>query len=115
MSFNDELLIYKKTETLLDTVYPRLINFPAYEKFALSEHIRMNLFDLLKCLSLANNVKSKRLTYLQEADGHLQLIKTQIKFAKRRKYISKGFFEEVDERTTEISKMLKGYIKASVK
>lgn len=115
MSYNDDLIIYTKIETFLDTIYPRIVKFPSYEKFRLAEYITLNTFELMKCISLANNVKSKRLIHLQEADGYLQLVKSQVRFAKRRKYISKGFYDHIDERMTEISKMLKGYIMATVK
>jgi four helix bundle protein len=56
-----------------------------------------------------------RVKHLQTADAYLQLVKTQIKFAKRRKYISKGFYSTIDESMTEIGKMMTGYIKASSK
>lgn len=115
MSYNDDLIIYTKIETFLDTIYPRIVKFPSYEKFRLAEYITLNTFELMKCISLANSVKSKRLIHLQEADGYLQLVKSQVRFAKRRKYISKGFYDHIDERMTEISKMLKGYIMATVK
>jgi hypothetical protein len=71
MSYNDDLIIYKKIETLLDTIYPRIVKFPNYEKFRLAEYITLNIFELMKCVSLANSVKSKRLSYLQEAESML--------------------------------------------
>lgn len=37
-----------------------------------------------------------------------------MKLSKHRKYISKGFFEEIDLDLTEINKMLSGYIKSTV-
>ena len=77
MSYNDDLIIYTKIETFLDTIYPRIVKFPSYEKFRLAEYITLNIFELMKCISLANSVKSKRLTHLQEADGYLQLVKSQ--------------------------------------
>ena len=109
------LIVYKKSEELLYKVYPRLIKFPKSEKFALCQSIKENFFDLLKNISLGNSVKSKRKTYLQEADGHLQTLKVLFKLAKQRKYISTGFFREVDLTLTEINKLLSGYIKSTTK
>lgn len=71
------------------------------------------MYNLLKCISLGNSVKSKRLQYLQEADGHLQVLKTLIKLSKQRKYISVGFYEETDLKLTEINKMLSAYIRST--
>ena len=96
-------------------VYPRLINFPKAEKFSLCQSIKENFFELLKYISLGNSVKSKRLTYLQDAGGHLQVLKTLIKLSKQRKYISVAYYEEVDLRLTEINKLLSSYIKSSVR
>ena len=97
---------------MLYKIYPRLINFPKSEKFSLCQSIKNNFFDLLKCISLGNSVKSKRLTYLQEADGHLQVLKVLIKLSKEQKYISIGFYKDIDLELTEINKMLSGYIRS---
>ena len=109
------LIVYKKSEELLYKVYPKLIKYPKSEKFSLCQSIKENFFDLLKSISLGNSVKSKRKTYLQEADGYLQTLKVLIKLSKQRKYISLGFFREVDLALTEINKLLSGYIRSSVK
>lgn len=110
-----DLKIYKRTEQLLYLVYPRLINFPKSEKFALAEYIKNSFFEILKYMSLANSVRSKRMVYAQEADGHLQTLKVLIKLARERKYLSTGFFEVVDLELTELSKMMSGYIRAARK
>lgn len=107
-----DLMVYRKTEELLYKVYPRLVNFPKSEKFSLCQSIKENFFNLLKSISLGNSVKSKRLVYLQEADGYLQVLKVLFKLAKQRKYISVGFFKEVDSELTEINKLLSGYIRS---
>lgn len=64
-------------------------------------------------LSLGNSVKSKRLTYLQQADGLLQNLKVLIRLARVQKYISIGFHEELDMALTEINKMVVSYIQTT--
>ena len=108
----NDLKLYVKTEQLLYKVYPMLVNYPKAEKFALCEHIKNNFFDALKYISLANNVKSRRMVYAQEADGHIQVLKILIKLSKERKYISVGAFKAIDLELTEIGKMLSAYIRA---
>ena len=110
-----ELVLYRRTEELLYKIYPRLQNFPKSEKFSLCHTIKMTLFELLNFITMANNVKSKRITYLQEADAKLQLMKTLNKLSRQRKYISTGFFREIDLELTEINKLLRGYIRSAVK
>lgn len=108
-----ELEVYKRAEELLNKVYCVLTNYPKSEKFALCQEIKQNFYKLISRISLGNSVKSKRKTYLQEADGYLQVIKVLIKLSLRRKYISKAFYRDVDLELTEINKMLSAYIRAS--
>jgi len=108
-----KLLVYRKTEDLLYKVYPVIINYPKSEKFSLADKIKVGFIDLLKSISLGNSVKSKRKQHLQEADGYLQVLKVLMKLSKQRKYISVGFFEEMDLRLSEINKLLSGYIRSA--
>lgn len=110
-----DLIVYKKVESLLYRLYPVLENYPKSEKFALCQQIKECIYNLLRCISLGNSVKSKRMSYLQEADGHLQILKVLIKLSKHRRYISVGFFEDVDLQMTEANKLLVGYIKSANK
>jgi len=109
----EELIVKQKVEELLYRIYPRLINFPKSEKFCLCSRIKESFFDVIKYIQLGNAVKSKRKVYLQEADGHLQLLKVLMKLSRERKYISNGHFVVIDESLTEINNLLSGYIRKS--
>ncbi len=110
---HQELIVMKKAEQVLYKIYPRLVNFPKSEKHSMCLHIKEAFFGLLKHIALGNAVKSKRKAYLQEADGHLQLLKVLVKLCNHRKYISTGFFNELDMDLTEINKLLSGYIRSA--
>ena len=114
MPVND-LVVYTKTEQLLYNIYPVLINYPKAEKHALSKQIKDNIIDLLKCISLGNSVPSKRLSYLQEADGYLQTVKVLFRLSRQRKYISRGLAEKLELELYEINKLLAGYIKSAAR
>lgn len=107
-----KLIVYQKAEHLLYQVYPKLINFPKAEKYALSQSIKQNFFDLLKNIALANSVKSKRMEYLQTADGYLQVLKVLFDLSMQRKYISVNYHEIILMQLSEINKLLSGYIKS---
>jgi four helix bundle protein len=113
MAAND-LIVYTKTENLLYRLYPVLVNYPKSEKFALCQQIKDCVYNILKNIALGNSVKSKRLTYLQEADASLQILKVLLKLSRHRRYISEGFFKDIDLQLTEINKMLSAYIKSTV-
>lgn len=106
------LEIHDRMFHLLNRIYPALVNFPNAEKFALAQDIKNSFFRYLSYVNRANEVKSKRLEYSQEAQGALQDVKVKIKLAFYRKYISKGFYKEISLELTEVSKMLAGYIRA---
>ncbi len=108
-----DLKVYRRSEELLYKVYPRLKNYPKSEKFSLCQNIKDNFFNLMRCISLGNSVKSKRMQYLQEADGYLQVLKVLMKLSKQRRYISIGFYQDIDLELTEINKLLSGYIKSA--
>ena len=107
------LLVSKKSEELLNRIYPALVNFPKSEKFALCSEIKMNFYNLIKYIEMANSVKSKRKSYAQEADGHLQTLKVLFRLSKNRKYIGVGFYREIDIELTEINKLLSGLIRSA--
>lgn len=109
----ENLEVYKKAESLLFRVYPAIKNFPKSEKYALCQNIKNNFFELLTHISLGNSVKSKRKTYLQEADAYLQTLKVLFKLSKYQRYISEGFYRQISLELTEINKMLSAYIKVS--
>ena len=89
------------------------MNFPKAEKFALCHEIKQNFYDLIKFIEMANSVKSKRKVYAQEADGHLQTLKVLFRLSRNRRYISQGFYREIDTRLTEINKLLSGFIRSA--
>lgn len=113
MKKHDELLIYKKSEVLLNRIYPALRNYPKAEKYVLCAHIKEVFINLMKYIMLANKVKSKRKQYQEEVDGYLQTCKILMKLSYDQKYISTGFYEEINEGLVEIGKMLSGWIKNS--
>ncbi len=97
---------------LLNRIYPALKNFPKSEKYALTQDIKKCFLEYLTYVSRANKVKSKRLTYSQEAEAYLQKIKSLVKLSFRQHYISKGFYEDISLELTEVSKMLAGYMRS---
>ena len=111
----ENLVLYKKTENLFFTIYPSLKNYPKSEKFALCQQIKEHFVELLKYISLANSVKSKRKVYAQEADGYLQNLKILFKLSKIQKYINRNFYENIQESLSEINAILVGYIKSTNK
>lgn len=108
----EDLILYRKTEDLFYRVYPVLRNYPKAEKFSLCQQIKEHFVELMKLISLANSVKSKRLSYLQEADGILENLSVLMKLSRNMKYISRGFFDVIDPLMSEIKALLVGYLRS---
>lgn len=113
MNNDTNLLLYAKSEELFFKIYKTLRNYPQAEKFALCADIKRDFSSLLRAISLGNSVKSKRVAYLQEADGHLVNLKTWFTIAKKQKYINIPFYEFIIESLSEIKRLLVGFIKSS--
>lgn len=108
-----ELLVYKKTEVLLNQVYPILKNFPKSEKYGLSQEIRQAFYGLLKAIILGNNIKYRRREYQSEADGYLKLLLIYFNLAYEQKYINKKTQYKITLGLEEIGRLLGGWIKKS--
>lgn len=93
-------------------IHPVLKNYPKYERNAITNDIRVCFLEYLTYVSRANKVKSLRLRYSQEAEAYLSKIKTLMKFSCDKRFISKGFYEDISLELTEVGKMLAGYIRA---
>lgn len=107
------LRLTRKVEELLYKIYPSLKNYPKAEKHALCRTIKNEFFEIISYLESANSVPSKRKVYAQEADGKLRSLWAMFRLAREEKYISIGFYKEIDVLLTEIAVMLSAYIKST--
>lgn len=108
-----KLIAFEKSKNLLLKLYPTFQNYPKHERHCIVNEIRNNFFQLITNISLGENVKSKRKTYLQTADAHLQVLKLLFEVSYKRKYISKGLYYDISMEMTEIGKLINSYIKAA--
>lgn len=108
-------LAITRMENFIYKIYPRLAKYPKFERYALCQSIRNEMTEITKCLSMANKVKSKLLYYLNEAEGHLESLKIFLKISVKYKYISIGFFKQLDLELSEVGKNISDVFKAQQK
>jgi len=109
----DSLILYAKIEALFFQVYPTFKNYPKAEHHALCIQIKQCFVGLLEKVGVAKEVPSRRRQALQEAAGRVRNLVTLFRLSRKQRYISVGFFEQVDLKITEIKKILAGFMKAA--
>lgn len=109
----NDLLVYKKTEVLLNEVYPILRNFPKAEKYGLALEIKQAFFSMLRNIMMANNVKAKRRIHQEQADADLKLLLVLFAIAKGQKYISRKKHFYIQERLEELGRLLGGWMRSN--
>lgn len=108
-----DLIIYKKAESLLDFIYPIVINFPKAEKYALAQEIKQAFYALLRNIMLANNIRHKRRLYQEEVDAYLKLLLVLFNVAKKQKYITQKKNVQIQQKIAEIGRILGGWMKSA--
>lgn len=98
-------------ESLQDKLYPILRNFPRSEIHITSASIRNSLREAISKMNQSYKVPSKRLSYAQEADGYLEVLKSDLSLSRRQRFISIGAYDELITIIFNISKSINSYIK----
>jgi four helix bundle protein len=101
------LIVYQKALELSDRVYEITKTFPAEERFRLSDQM------IRAANSIAGNIaeseqlyKKKKLSFLSIAVGSTNEVKCWLDIAYRQKYIDLTIFNELEERSNEILRIL---------
>lgn len=110
------LNIWKLSIELADEIYPITESFPKNEEFGLKSQIR-------RCaVSIASNIAegSSRTSqkdfnrFLEISLGSLYELQTQIIISSRRDYIEQSKFELIENKITELQRMISGFQKTLI-
>jgi len=102
--------IFVKTEAFMVWLFDHTAKFPRHERFRLAKRIDDALFNFHEYLvraTLSDNPKRE----LTEADAQLTLLRTYLRIAVEQHYTSPAQFKYIAEHTTEIGKLLGGWLK----
>ena len=66
---NEIIVLHKKAETLMATIYPTLRNYPKFEHGRLATMILKDCSSIISIIGLAERVKFRRKQRLQEAQS----------------------------------------------
>lgn len=107
----EELKILQKTYDLSLYLYQCLQQYPKSEKYALAADTKTAAYELLRLLITANKRYHKK-TIMQDADIQLGILRHLIRLGKDLGFLPIKRFEVISGMTTEIGKMLGGWMKA---
>jgi four helix bundle protein len=108
-----ELLVWQKAHQLVLEIYKITVCFPKFEEFGLANQMR-------RCsVSIASNIAEgfKRKSckdschFYNISEGSLEELKYQLFLSKDLKYITKEKFEDLEKISSEIGRLLNGWIK----
>jgi four helix bundle protein len=107
-----ELIVWQKSVSLASKVYEITANFPSNQTFSLSSQMQRS------AISIASNVAEgfargndkEFCRYLKFSYASLCELETQIIIAFNAKFINKELFTDLENATTEISKMICSFI-----
>lgn len=114
---NNNLTIYQKYLELIYYTNDLVRKYPKSETFSLVEEIKCSLYKGLRCIMYAiKSYKNKdKLTYLNELDINLNLLKVYIRLSYRYKYITVQNYNSWSKLVTDICNMLGGWINVCLK
>lgn len=102
--------IFVKTEVFMAWLFQHTAKFPKHERFRLAKRIDDALFDFHVCLHIATQTEDAK-TSLKQAHMHLNLLRAYLRLAVELKYTSHKQYHHASEHTSEIGKLLGGWMK----
>jgi four helix bundle protein len=108
-----DLIVYQRSMVLSDKVYEIIRGFPDFEKFELVSQIRRSSNSISANLAEGNGQTylAKQYSFLNNALGSASEVRCHLEHAYRRAYISKEKYDELEQDTIIITKLLLGMMK----
>ena len=91
--------------------YIALRHFPKAEKFTLVAEIKLTMWRLLRLIVICNKRYYKK-TSLQDLDGELDLLRSQVRLSKELGFLPLKKYEIWSRYLNEIGRMIGGWIRA---
>lgn len=110
----EALIIYKQYVELVYYTISILLKYPKSERFSLAQDIKNCTYAGLKDIIYAQKEfdKKKRLSYLNELDANLKIIKVLIRVSKKKKYITSNNYVAWSKKLANISNLNGGWIRS---
>ncbi|NJL55028.1 diversity-generating retroelement protein Avd [bacterium] len=104
--------IFFKTEAFMMWLFQHTAKFPKHERFRLAKRIDDSLFDFHASLIHATQADAPQ-AHLRQADFHLTSLRAYLRLAVELKYTTPKQYQHAAEHTTELGKLLGGWMKST--
>ena len=113
MKTHKDLNVWQESIKLVTLIYEKTKSFPKDESFSLTSQIKRSAISIPSNISegAARESNKEFLRFLFIAQGSISELDTQLLIASNLNFISKEDYIHIDEKLTEIRKMLAGLIK----
>lgn len=114
MKTHKNLDVWNKSVNFVTTIYKVTNRFPSEEKFGLTNQIRRSGVSVPSNIAegAARNSKNDFIRFLRISQGSNAELQTQLTIAKNLDFVKDREFEELMEKSTDISKMISGLIRS---
>jgi four helix bundle protein len=107
----NDLVIYQKCYDLVLYAYPIIAKYPRNARFTLGQQTTDLLIETMRLIARANKERDKKRT-LWEIDSHLEELRLLTRLAKDLKMLSVHQYGLLNERISEIGRLLGGWMKS---
>jgi four helix bundle protein len=113
MKTHKDLTVWQESIKLVTLIYKMTNSFPKEELYALTSQIRRSAISIPSNISegAARESNKEFLRFLYISQGSISELDTQLLIANNLYFLSKEDYIQIDEKITEIRKMLAGLIK----
>ena len=112
----ESLMIYKQYVELVYYTLSIVLKYPKSERFSLAQDIKNVTYSGLNNIVYAQKTfqKEERLSYLNELDANLKILKVLVRISKKKKYITAKNYLAWSKKITNISNLNGGWIRSCV-
>ena len=109
-----ELIIYQKHYDLVLYAFPIVNRYPRNARFTLGQQTHDCMLDIARLITRANRERNRART-LWEIDGKLDELRLLTRLAKDLRLLSVKQYGLINQRVSEIGRLLGGWIKSSAR
>ena len=109
---NKEMVIFTRTYDFITWLIPLTLNFPRSQRFIITKRLQDAILDFYELILEANGYRGKkRIEFLYKADTSFDKVRHYLRLCQQLNWLKAGQYKHAANLTTEIGRLLGGWIK----